>query len=663
MNYKMMNLFKMSAILPVLLAGSLQAKVKLPTVFSDHMVLQQQSNVGVWGWADPGKTIEVTNTWSKKSYKVKAGSAGDWKISMATPSFGGPYAITISDGEQTVLKDILIGEVWVCSGQSNMEMPLAGWGKIDNYQEEIKAANYPNIRLLQAVHVTSNIPLQDAKVTNNGWTVCNPEYVAEFSSTAYFFAREVFQKTRIPIGLIHTSWGGTIAEAWTSRNTLKNMADFAQASAAIENEAKVNDSRTDAQKIAEWQNLILKKDAGYTNGKPSWTAATVDDQSWKHMALPVLWEEAGLPDFDGIVYFRKTVTIPASWAGKPVTLNLGAIDDDDITFLDGEKIGETTGYNVPRVYQIPGDKVKAGTHVLTVRVFDGSGGGGIYGEKDVLSLKSATGEQISLAGDWAYQIGMNLKDVGPSPASNQSANRPTVLFNAMINPYLNYTIRGAIWYQGESNADRAQQYQTLFPAMIQDWRKHWNLGDFPFYFVQLANYMKPEAQPVPSAWAELRDAQLKTLSLPNTGMAVTIDIGNPADIHPKNKQEVGRRLALIALAKNYKKDIPYSGPLFSAQKVEGSVIRLSFKHTEDGLKAKDGALKGFAIAGADQHFYWATATIAGNEVVLSNPDVKTPVAVRYGWANSPGCNLYNGAGLPASPFRTDTWAGVTDGKK
>ncbi|WP_276090241.1 sialate O-acetylesterase [Pedobacter sp. JY14-1] len=490
MNLKHTRLFSVATGLGLFLAsGTLQAKVTLPSLFSDNMVFQQKTKVPVWGRTDAGKTVSITTSWNNKPVKGQADAAGNFKIFVNTPSYGGPYTVSISDGEELTLKNILVGDVWVCSGQSNMEMPLAGWGKINNYEQEIKDANYPKIRLLQGVHVTSNKPLDDAKVTNGGWTECTPQYIGEFSSVAYFFAREITRKTGIPIGLIHTSWGGTIAEAWTSAETLRTLPDFSERLAKIQ-------------------------------GNP-------DDTSEKN-----------------------------------------------------------------------------------------------------------------------------------------NPNRVSVLYNAMIHPYIQFPVKGAIWYQGESNADRANQYRTLFPAMIKDWRTKWGVGDFPFYFVQLANFMKTDDQPVDSKWAELRDAQKQTLSLKNTGMAVIIDVGDAADIHPKNKQDVGKRLAYIALAKNYGVKIPYSGPAFKSQQVSGNTIRLNFTDTYGGLKARDGAeLKGFAIAGADRKFYWAKATIQGNQVVVSSDEVTNPVAVRYAWANNPPSTLYNDADLPASPFKTDNWTDVTTGQK
>jgi sialate O-acetylesterase len=476
-------------LLGLLLTGlTSQAKVMLPAIFTDNMVLQQKTNAAIWGKADPGKTVSLSTTWGVKTYTALADEKGNWKIKIATPSFGGPYDISISDGEKLMLTNVLIGEVWLCSGQSNMQLPLAGWGKINNYQQEIADAKYPNIRLFQTQHVASNLPLEDAKVDMNGWKPCSPETVPEFSAVAYFFAREIYKKTGVPIGLIHTSWGGTVVEAWMSGTALKDNADFAAV----------------AKKIAE---------------------------------------------------------TPAE------------------------------------------------------------------------------------------------------PTLDKEPNHPTVLYNALIHPFIQYAIKGVIWYQGESNAERANQYRKLFPAMITDWRAQWGIGNFPFYFVQLANYKKVNDEPVASDWAELRDAQLQTLSIPNTGMAVTIDVGDAVDIHPKNKQDVGKRLALIALAKTYGVKTPYSGPMVQSQKINGNSIKLTFKFADKGLKAKSGALKGFAIAGADQKFHWAEANIKGKQIVVSSKEVPNPVAVRYAWADNPVCNLVNGAGLPASPFRTDDWQDTTFGKK
>jgi sialate O-acetylesterase len=639
-----------------------QSKILLPSVFSDNMVLQQKTNAAIWGKATAGKAVKITVSWNKINYGTITDASGNWKIKVATPGYGGPYTITISDGELLVLNNVLIGDVWICSGQSNMEMPLAGWGKILNNEKEIAEAKFPNIRLLQADHITSNSPINDAKVANGGWQECSPKYIAEFSSTAYFFAHEVYEKTKIPIGLIHTSWGGTIAEAWTSAESLKKMTDFSAAVDKIQKSAKNPSTISYEEKVQNWVKTITEKDSGYQAGQAKWASA--ETTNWKNMTLPTLWEDAALKNFDGIVWFTKKITLPENWKTNGVKLNLGTIDDNDITFVNGVKVGETVGYNVGRSYVIPANLLKDGENTITVRVFDSGGGGGVYGEAKDLNLTNNKTEKISLAGDWKYKVGLDFKNVEAKPYEEDGPNRPTVLYNAMIHPYLQFSIKGAIWYQGESNADRAYQYRELFPVMIKDWRQKWGQGDFPFYFVQLANFMQVDNAPVESAWAELREAQQKTLGLPNTGMATIIDIGDAKDIHPKNKQEVGRRLALIALAKTYGQKINYSGPVYQSSKVEGKQIRLTLGNTENGLKSADGAaLSGFAIAGVDKKFYWAKATIQGNQIVVSSDQVANPVAVRYAWGNNPVANMTSNDGLPASPFRTDTWQGITFAKK
>lgn len=639
------------AVLAICSCYAASAKVKLPSFFTDNMVLQRNTNANIWGWAEKDKVITVTTSWNKKTYKIKSSASGDWKIAVATPNYGGPYQVQISDGEITNLKNVLIGDVWICSGQSNMEMPLAGWGKIHNYEQEVKDANYPKLRLLQAEHVTSFAPLDDAKLNNGGgWEECSPKNVAEFSATAYFFAREIYKQTGIPIGLIHTSWGGTVAEAWTSASALKTMPDFEGSLEMVRQKAS-GKMKPYAEQLKQWNEKAMQSDAGLKDGKAIWAQADLDDANWKTIKTPGVWRSAELKDFDGVLWTRKEISLPKTMFGTDLTLDLGMIDDDDVTYFNGEKIGETIGYNKVRSYKVPANLVKEGENVITVKIFDSGADGGLYGENSVLQLKSPTGEEIPLAGDWKYQIGLDLAKLPSKPSPDDNPNQVTVLYNAMIHPFLNYTIKGAIWYQGESNADRAKQYRTLFPLMITDWRTKFKQGNFPFYFVQLANFMAKEKEPGESNWAELRDAQLNALKLPHTGMATIIDIGEANDIHPKDKQDVGKRLALIALHNDYKKDIEYSGPMLATSKIEGKSMVLNFSHAK-GLHAKgDGNLKGFAIAGADKVWHWADATIKGNAVMLSAADVPQPKFVRYDWANNPDGNLYNDSDLPTSPFQ------------
>lgn len=647
----------------------LLAQLILPAIFSDNMVLQQQSDAPVWGKANPGAEVRVTTSWNKKRYETAAGKDGKWMVQVKTPSAGGPYNISIaSSGTSVELKNVLIGEVWICSGQSNMEMTMDDWIKIDNYKEEIAGANFPNIRLLKVEKATSLAPASDVNVRGGSWQVCSPASVPDFSAVAYFYGRNLHKNLNVPIGLINTSWGGTGAESWTSAKALQLMPDFKEAAELIMNlpqsESERNALISNMQNA--WNQELIDKDFGLKNN----IAAAVDynDSSWDTMEVPGLWEGSKLPEFDGIVWFRKAIEIPAGWSGKDLTLSLGKVDDNETTYFNGQEIGKTYGYMTPREYTIPARLVKTGKAVIAVRVHDGGGEGGFHGEKENVFINLSKQERknaIELSGSWKYKVAVDLKkDIQPLPLQYSShQNNPTCLFNAMIHPFTQFRIKGAIWYQGENNESRGYQYRTLFPLMINDWRTHWGY-DFPFYFVQLPNFKAIEKDPGESDWAEVREAQAGALHLNNTGMAVTIDVGNPQDVHPTNKQDVGHRLSLVALAKSYEKNIPYSGPMYHSHKITGDKIRIRFEHIEKGLKIKDGSvLKGFSVAGPDRKFYWADATIENDEVIVSSPYVVFPVAVRYAWAGSPVCNLYNTAGLPTAPFRTDDWPGITYGAR
>ncbi|MBN1478879.1 9-O-acetylesterase [candidate division KSB1 bacterium] len=635
--------------------------ITLPAVFTDNMVLQRDIHVPVWGKATPNGKVTVRFEGQKKS--TVADENGDWQIRLDPLTTGGPFVLEIIGKEPTILANVLVGEVWVCSGQSNMEMPLADWGKIDNFEEEIAAATWSSIRLFQVQKAMSLLPQED--VLAEAWQECSPNTIPLFSAVGYFFGRKLYKELDVPIGLIHTSWGGTVAEAWTAPESLKQMEDFApimqelKTAATTEEELRAEYER----KVEEWQKLVNARIEEAQSGAASWESSDIDDSDWKSMTLPILWESAGLPGFDGLVMFRKMVDVPDVVASEGFTLSLGPIDDQDVTFVNGQQVGSTDRYNAQREYNIPADIFKAGDNLIAVQVLDTGGGGGVWGEASQMWLKSASGTRIALSGEWKYKEIMSLDEVPPRPQSPDSPNRPTVLYNAMLEPLMPYAIRGAIWYQGESNAARAYQYRELFPTMINSWRANWGQGDFSFFFVQLANWRQRREQPLDSDWAELREAQTKALALPNTGMAVTIDIGDADDIHPKNKRDVGVRLALNALAKVYGKDIAYSGPMYQSMRIEGDKIILTFDHVDGGLVAKGGDLTGFAIAGEDKKFVWADAIIEGETVVVSNPEIENPVALRYAWADNPACNLYNAAGLPASPFRTDEWDGVTKAAK
>lgn len=637
--------------------GTLQAKVLLPAFFTDNMVLQQKSDVTFYGSATPNKKVTVKVGWNAEIHQTYADETGKWNIKVSTPQAGGPYDIRFSDGSELDLKNVLIGEVWLCSGQSNMEMPIAGWGKVQNYEQEITNADYPSIRLFQVKKATSLSPKDDLESTMGGWAVCSPTTVPEFSALAYFYARELWTNLNVPVGVIDCTWGGTPAEAWTSFQTISQTMGFEEVT-RIFHEAGFDENKIIEQYnvvYREWNNRLKDADKGFREGYPVLCDENVGNIRLNSMKLPCQWETDALPGFDGVVWFRKEIQIPEKWAGKDLTLSLGMIDDEDVVYLNGEQVASGTGFNTPRVYTIPAEKVKAGTSVLVVRVLDTGGEGGITGNADALYMAVKGETPISLAGEWKYQEGVSLKEVGTLPPSpSGSSSYPTVLYNAMVHPLTVLPIKGVIWYQGEANVGRAMQYESLFQGLIQDWRRQFHAPHLPFYFVQLANYLQRQPVQPDSQWAALREAQSKALHLEHTGMVTTIDIGEAADIHPKNKQEAGRRLALCALSHTYGKDIVSTPPQYDTYQIKGNQVYLYFRGEEKSFDTTL-ELKGFTMAGPDHRFYEAQARVEGDKIVVECPEVQIPVAVRYGWADNPECTLFGASGLPVSPFRTDNW--------
>lgn len=632
--------------------ASAWANVRLPKIFGDSMVLQRDRPIPVWGWADKNETVTIQFHNQKKT--TKADAQGKWHLTLSPETAGGPYSLIAKGKNSITYKEILVGDVWICSGQSNMEWPVVA---SNNAAQEISSASYPQIRHFKVVNDVGEQPKKDlAKETS--WKAATPANVGSFTAVGYFFGRELHNQLGVPIGLLNTSWGGTEVETWTSREAFENSEEFKQMIAAV---PVINMDSIAKQRSRAILQTVQTVQGGLPDASTliKWSTASFDDSKWPQMDLPALWETGALKDVDGVVWLRKTIEVKPENAGKPAELHLATIDDNDEAYVNGAKIGATKGYNIKRIYTIPAGVLKAGKNSIAVRVEDTGGGGGIYGEANDLKLVVG-GEAQSLAGPWSYAVASLI--TGNSFTNPNSF--PTLLYNAMVNPLIPFAIKGVIWYQGESNAGRAYQYRTAFPLMINDWRSRWKQGDFPFYFVQLASFDAGGGNSDKgSNWAELREAQTLTLSLPNTGMAVTTDIGESKDIHPRNKQDVGKRLAAIALHDAYGKDVVYSGPVFNEMKIEGNKVVLSFSHVESGLMTKDkyGYLKGFEIAGADQKFHYAKAFIEGDKVVVYQEAVSSPVAVRYAWADDAGeANLFNKEGFPAVPFRTDKWKGITE---
>jgi sialate O-acetylesterase len=642
-----------------------KAQLPLPAVFGDHMVLQRNTDAALWGRAAPGATVVVSADWpDAASATARAGADGRFRATIRTPDAGGPFTLVVAteDGSRRELRDVLVGEVWLCSGQSNMEMPLGnigpGYEGVLGAAEVIAAADHPRLRLFTVENRLAAAPLDDC---TGEWRACSPERARTFSATGYFFGSELLRALDVPIGLISADWGGTPAEAWTSADTLGRDPDFADATARVAELGRNRDAlerRYDAE-IAGWEQRLDELDPGSRAGH-AFAAPSFDDSAWSTMPLPAAWESNGLEAFDGIVWLRRTIELPADQAGRDLVLELGPIDDLDVVWFAGVRgaLAPARGRGPPpRRYPVPAAAARAGTRVIAVRVHDTGGQGGLVGTAEQLRLRRADdgSAAVPLAGDWRFAKGVAQADVPPMPRPPAlDAHMPTVLFQGMIAPLVPFALRGVIWYQGESNRTRAAQYRRLFPAMIADWRRHFGRGDFPFYFVQIApfGYQNDRGEA-----AALREAQMLALRVPNTGMAVTMDVGDPRDIHPKDKATVGQRLALWALARTYgRDDVVCSGPLYRAMEREPGRVRLSFDCAEGGLTTRDGAPPSqFTIAGADREFVPADAVLDGDTVVVHSDRVPEPVAVRYAWGAADQPNLQNRAGLPASSFRTDDW--------
>lgn len=662
MNHKRIRSLAIGLLGFLMLTPAVRADVRLPAVISDFMVLQQGIPLPIWGWANPGERVRITL--GRQVQSTVADADGRWSVRFRPlrASFE-PLEMVVQGQNRIVVKDILVGEVWLCSGQSNMEMRFSA---CENHEQE--DTEFEFIRLCTVPRVPALSPQDNVRVK---WTPCSRVSVQGFSGVGFFFGRHLFQQLNVPIGLINSSYGGTAAEPWTSRGAVENLPCYrGQAKPKVPTEEDQKEARAKYEKEwAAWRKTAFHQDKDNRGLEMGWARPDFDDSAWPEMTVPQAWQDAGIAS-NGVIWFRKTVEVPREWVGRKLVLKMGQIDDFDTTYFNGEQVGQQKdhleAFKILRRYEVPGSQVQAGPGVIAVRVFDHVGKGGLVGPEIEMSLAPADEPRaaISLTGSWKYQVerALPFREFTPAPvvpAALAHQRVPSALFNGMIAPLIPFGIRGVIWYQGESNAHQAYRYRALFPALIADWRSQWAQGTFPFLFVQLASWKAPQARPGESALAELREAQFMTLRVPKTGMAVTIDIGDADDIHPRNKKDVGVRLGRAAERIAYGKKTLPSGPLYRSMKVRKGAVHLSFDFTGSGLVAKGESLTGFAVAGEDRQFVWADAIIKGRKVIVSSPEVPNPVAVRYGWADNPDCNLYNREGLPASPFRTDDWPGRT----
>ena len=644
-----MNRLKVVFIILLFLLSSLNfliAQLHFGSVFTDNMIIQREKPIKVWGYAKPGESLSVF--FQEKSMEIKADKHGRWSATFPPSAHGGPFALTAkTKNEHIAIENVMVGELWFASGQSNMEMPIAGWGCIDNYAKEISEANYPQIRMYTVEKDLATLPQSEFK---GKWLVCSPTTVPEFSATAYFFARKLYKDLNIPIGIIHSSWGGTEIESWISPEAYEELPAMFwnkyQSLPTSNLPSFLRTNREGEQRFLE----AMKNDIGISE---KWYGYEFNTSAWKPFNNPCEWRETELAETDGSVWFRYEFDLPSIDVLAKTIVSLGAIDDNDETWINGINIGKTNGYNIERIYDIPQSILNEGRNVITVRVINETGEAGFTSHPDKMFIQNGD-KKYPLAGEWKYKVSANAKDFNFIRITPYSL--PSLLYNAMVNPVKDLPIRGVIWYQGESNENNAEDYKTLFPTLIQDWRTKWSDSQMPFYWVQLANYKGKDTVPSSSSkWAIIREAQDMTLQLPNTGQAVITDIGDTKDIHPKNKQDVGLRLGLIALANTYGKDIIFSGPRFQSYEKANDQVTIAFSHIAEGLliKNKYGYIEGFDIAESDGKYKWVQAKLSKNKIIIDLKEAKYPLTIRYSWCDNPDVNLFNSAGLPLAPFKIE----------
>lgn len=637
------------------------SQFRVATIFSDNMVLQRDTKIPIWGWAEDGTQVKMI--FNGQTYRTGTAN-GMWRFTIPPRPAGKRYGILLRTKDTSaVLRNITFGDVWLCGGQSNMEWFTEN---VINSEEALKSATNKDIRLFQVPHKIATEPIQD--IENTTWQICSPKSVKQFSAVGYFFGKNLTEELNIPIGLIGNNYGGTVIETWMSQDAFRYMPVYRNQIKSLTKKDLEKDNKEIENKFKAWLAKFTTQEQGLKDGEYLWKNIDYSDEPT--LDLPNQWESSSidtLKELDGVVWLAKEFTLTKKQADAKTELSLGPVDDSDITWINGIKVGETQNqWNKDRHYSIPNNTLKVGKNIIVVRVEDYMGGGGIYGKPADLFLDFNQKKQLTLAGKWHYKIGYTTTEPMPSGGDFGPNSAPTLLYNGMIAPITKFPIKGVIWYQGETNTYRAVEYKTLKPKWIQNWRKLWNNPNMPIIWVQLANYQEPEKEPTKSSWAELREAQQEALAEPNTAMITAIDIGSAKTIHPLNKQEVGRRLSLAALEEVYGKKTNYKSPRFlKIKKKKRKYIDLEFTDVFDGLSTSDHSsiISGFSIAGKDQVFHWAKAKIIGpNKIRVYTPKKLGIVAIRYAWATNPDpANIINSQKFPLLPFRTDNWKLSTDG--
>ncbi len=619
------------------------SQIKLPKLISDGAILQRDTALKIWGWAAPNEVVELN--FNNTTYSAKANDTGDWQLMLPPQKAGGPFEFVFNASNQVIVKNVLFGDVWVCSGQSNMELPMERLK--DAYPEVIKNSENNEIRQFLVPDKYDFVETHN-DLDAGSWVEANPTNLLQFSGVAYFFAKELYNKYKVPVGLINAALGGSPVESWMSEDVLKIFPESYNELQKFKDSVFVTEiENRDKKRQADWYAELNKKDKGFIK-EYEWFLNAINDQNWQVMCIPGYWKNESVGDVNGVVWFRKTINIPKNMVGKKTSLWLGRVVDQDHVYVNGNFVG-TTGYQYPpRKYLVSNDILKEGENNITIRVINEQGNGGFVLDKPYfLAVENDT---IHLKGNWKYKLGTTMN---PLQSPTFIRWKPTGLYNAMIAPLLNYKIKGVIWYQGEANTSNPEQYFTAFPAMIKNWRTKWGIGDFPFLYVQLANFMEEVETPTESNWALLRQAQLETLNVSNTGMAVITDLGEWNDIHPLNKQDVGKRLAQEAFKLGYRESKVSLSPIPKSCKFSKKKVKITFDYVATGLLSKNGKpLTYFEVSNDGIHFFKASAVIKGKDVIVWNYEIENPKIVRYAWANNPAkANLFSKEGLPASPFQ------------